>query len=47
VFDGTGPAGAFGPVGDPLQEQLGLRLESQRGPVEMLLIDRTEKPAEN
>jgi bla regulator protein blaR1 len=30
-----------------LTEQLGLRLESQRGPVEMLVIDRVEKPSEN
>ena len=30
-----------------VQEQLGLRLESQRGPVEMIVIDRVEKPSEN
>jgi len=30
-----------------LTEQLGLRLESQRGPVEMLVIDRVEKPTRN
>jgi len=30
-----------------VQEQLGLRLESQKGPVETLVIDRVEKPSEN
>jgi uncharacterized protein (TIGR03435 family) len=30
-----------------LQEQLGLRLESGRGPVETLVIDHIEKPSEN
>jgi len=30
-----------------IQEQLGLRLESQKGPVEMIVIDRVEKPSEN
>jgi uncharacterized protein (TIGR03435 family) len=30
-----------------VQEQLGLRLESQKAPVEMLIIDQAERPSEN
>lgn len=30
-----------------IQEQLGLKLESSRGPVPVLLIDHIEKPAQN
>jgi uncharacterized protein (TIGR03435 family) len=39
---------AFGPT--PLQalrDQLGLKLESTRGPVKLLVIDRVERPSEN
>ncbi len=30
-----------------LKEQLGLRLESQKGPVDMIVVDRIERPSEN
>jgi uncharacterized protein (TIGR03435 family) len=30
-----------------LQEQLGLRLEAQRGPVEIMVIERVERPTED
>jgi uncharacterized protein (TIGR03435 family) len=30
-----------------IQEQLGLRLEATKGPVEILVIDRAEKPSAN
>ena len=30
-----------------LQEQLGLKLESQKGPVDIMVIDHVERPSEN
>jgi uncharacterized protein (TIGR03435 family) len=30
-----------------LKEQLGLRLESKKGPVEVLVIDKVEHPSAN
>ena len=50
---GATPPGAGDPALDgpslfsALQEQLGLRLESSRGPVETLVIDSAEKPSDN
>src|SRR5262249_27568899 len=46
--DGAEPPKAEGPtIFTALREQLGLRLESARGPVEHLVIERAERPSGN
>jgi bla regulator protein BlaR1 len=39
--------GLYGTIFAAIQEQLGLKLESAKGPVEVLIIDSVEKPSDN
>jgi len=43
----SGDNSTFPSLFSALQEQLGLRLESTKGPVEMLVVDSVDKPSEN
>jgi bla regulator protein BlaR1 len=48
VTGSTHPPESSGPsLFTAIQEQLGLKLESQQGPVEILVIDQVEKPSED
>jgi uncharacterized protein (TIGR03435 family) len=41
------PGNDRGSIFTAIQDQLGLRLESQRAPVEVIVIDRMERPSQN
>lgn len=41
------PGGSYGSIFTAIQDQLGLRLEHQQAPVDVLVIDGIERPSEN
>ena len=41
------PTNGFGRIAEAVENQLGLKLESRKIPVEMLIIDHVERPSEN
>jgi uncharacterized protein (TIGR03435 family) len=45
LADNAGPARDGTTIFTALQEQLGLKLEAQRGPVEFLIVDTVERPS--
>lgn len=45
--NGGPPPDAPGVIAQAIQAQLGLKMDSKKAPVEMLVVDRVEKPSEN
>jgi uncharacterized protein (TIGR03435 family) len=43
TVDGDGPPGMF----TAIQEQLGLKLEATKGPVDVMVMDRVTRPSAN